>query len=68
MAVSLFTALAGNAEKHAALTNAVERDAFAAGTAIGATFIFVAWAMGAVILGLAAMLSRGRKEMIEIDS
>src|SRR5438045_2523434 len=35
------------------------------GTTIGSTFLLLVWALGAVILGLLTMLSRGSKIIIE---
>lgn len=63
----LFVGLSGNAATYAKLASDAERSGHAAGTAIGVTMIMTFWALGAVILGLAAYFTRGRREMIEVQ-
>lgn len=44
------------------------RDAYAAGVGLGLMLLLMFWAAGAVVFGLLAYFTRGRKEIIEIDS
>jgi hypothetical protein len=67
MGASLLAGLSGNAEQYATLTSEAEKVGYAAGTGLGATMILLTWALGAVILALAAYFTRGRRELIEID-
>lgn len=48
-----------------AATGAAEEAGRAIGTAIGAGMILFIWVAGAIILGLFALLTRGRKTIIE---
>lgn len=68
MALSLFAGLADNAGTYRTLATEAERTGFAAGTGIGVMMILMVWALGAVILGLAAYFTRGRRELIEMES
>lgn len=68
MAYATFAGLSGNAEQMAQLTSDAEKTGYAAGTAIGASFILIIWAAGALILGLFVMFTRGRKVITETTS
>lgn len=46
-------------------TSAAARTGAEIGTFIGATFIFVIWGAGALVLGLFVLLTRGSKVIIE---
>lgn len=68
MLVSMIGSIGSMADQHAALTTQVERDGFAVGSAIGFSVVLLIWALGAIILGLAAWLTAGRKVTIETTS
>lgn len=68
MAYATFVGLSGSAEDMAQLTTDAEKAGYAAGTAIGASFILIVWAAGALILGLFVMFTRGRKVITETTS
>ena len=68
MAFALFAGLDKNVQHYGKLATEAERQGYAAGTGIGVMLILIAWAAGAVILGLIAYFTRGRRELIEIDS
>ncbi|GGF38173.1 hypothetical protein GCM10011321_31390 [Youhaiella tibetensis] len=54
-----------NAATSVVTTSEAEQAGRAIGTAIGAGMILFIWVAGAVILGLFALLTRGRKTIIE---
>jgi hypothetical protein len=68
MVYSLFVGLNDNAQKYAQLTTDAERTGFAAGTGIGVVLILMIWAFGAVIFGALAYFTRGRRELIEVET
>ena len=65
MAVSFFGGLSGNSAQYATLASDAERAGYAIGTAIGAGMILTIWVMGAIILGLFVLLTRGSKVIVE---
>lgn len=67
MAYGLIAGLADVSDQHTQLTTAAEKAGSAIGTGLGVTLILILWAMGAVILGLLAVLTRGPRVMIECD-
>jgi len=68
MAFSLYAGVSGNAQKYQVLKSEAERTGFAAGTGIGIMMILMTWAAGAVILGLLSYFTRGKREMIEVET
>ena len=67
MAYSLFGGMMSTSEHYASLTNEAERAGAAIGSGIGITMILLIWTLGAVLFGLLAYFSRGRKEIIELE-
>lgn len=65
MAVSLVGGLSENSTQYATLATDAERAGYAAGTAIGAGLMLTVWVMGAIILGLFVLLTRGSKVVVE---
>lgn len=49
----------------AGMTNEMERAGAAVGTAIGASMIIALWAFGTIIFGALALLTRGKKIIVE---
>lgn len=68
MALSLVAGLGKNADRYANLGSDAARQGHEIGTALGLITILVMWAMGAVILGLLVYFTRGRRELIEVDT
>jgi hypothetical protein len=68
MVVWLFAGLGDNAQKYSQLATEAEKTGFAAGTGIAVVFILMVWAFGAVIFGALAYFTRGRRELIELES
>ena len=68
MAAWLIVGMSGNAEKYQTLTSEAARTGHAAGTGIAFMMILMVWALGAVIFGMLAYFTRGRREMIEIET
>ena len=65
MAFSLVAGLSGSTESYATMATEAERTGHALGTMIGGAMILGIWAMGALILGLFVLLTRGAKVLIE---
>ena len=65
MAFSFFAGLSGTAESYATMATDAERAGHTLGTMIGGGMILGIWAMGALILGLFVMLTRGAKVIVE---
>jgi len=65
MAVSFFAGISASGEGVATNATDLERSAHAAGTFIGAGMILTFWAIGAALLGLFVMLTRGSKVIVE---
>lgn len=65
MLVSLFAGINGTIEKTALLTTEAEKAGAAVGTVIGVGMILTIWALGAAILGLFVVFTRGSKVTVE---
>lgn len=68
MAVALVAGLVGNADQYAKLATEAQRQGHVAGTGIAVMMILMMWAAGAVVFGLLAYFTRGRRELIEVES
>lgn len=68
MVVWLVAGLGENASKYEQLTSEAARTGHAAGTGIAFIMILLVWALGAIIFGLLAYFTRGRRELIEMDA
>lgn len=66
MAVALLAGVGGNASQYAKLTTEAERQGYAAGTGLGIMVMLMMWAAGAVVFGLLAYFTRGRRELVEV--
>ncbi len=59
----------GDAGSHLeTMKTAAERTGGEIGLVMGATFLLLIWAMGAVILGLFCILTRGKREWVEVET
>lgn len=67
MAASLLIGLGGNASQHQMLATEAERAGHAIGTGLGLMFILVIWVCGAVIFGLLAFFTRGKRVLTEVE-
>lgn len=67
MAWSVFSGLANVGQLGTKLATDAERVGHAAGATIGFSFLLMVWAAGAVVFGLLMFMSRGRREMIEVQ-
>lgn len=67
MAIGVWGGLSNNVEEYGKLSTEFDRTAYAAGTGIGVTMLLFLWCLGAVIFGLAAYFTRGKREMIEVE-
>lgn len=65
MVCSLFAGINATSKKMALLTTEAEKAGGAVGTIIGVSMILLMWALGAAILGLFVMLTRGSKITVE---
>lgn len=68
MAYGTISGMAEVAQQGAGLATEAERTGHAIGTGIGLTMMLVIWGLGAVILGAMAYFTRGKSEMVEIES
>ena len=68
MVYTLFSGVGENAKQMATLTDPSMRKGYEVGTGIGVMLILMSWAAGSVVLGLLAYFSRGRRELIEIET
>lgn len=65
MALGLFNGLSTTAEQGAQLTNEAAQAGHAVGTALGIGVVLVVWVLGAALLGLFVLLTRGKKIIVE---
>lgn len=65
MALAMFAGLSGNADRAAQLTSEAEQAGHAIGTAMGAGMVLTLWVLGAILLGLFVLFSRGKKIITE---
>lgn len=65
MAYGLFGGLSGNIEQGAKLSSDAARAGHAIGTAMGVGMILFIWVLGAVLLGVMVILTRGKKIITE---
>lgn len=68
MAATLFNGLASVGELGQQTMTAAERSGHEAGATLGFAFVLMVWALGAVIFGLLAYFTRGRRELIEMEA
>ncbi len=68
MVYALFAGVGENAKEAARLTDPQMKQAYQTGTGLGIMIMLVFWAAGAVVFGLLSHFTRGRKEIVEIDS
>lgn len=57
-----------NSKRAALITDQHMRNAFDAGTGFGVMMWLIFWAAGAIVFGLLAFFTRGRRELIEVES
>lgn len=67
MLYGLFSGVGESTKRAATLTDPGSRLAHDAGTGLGVMLVLFIWAAGAVILGLMAYFTRGRREWIELE-
>jgi len=67
MAALLVSYMVASGEQAQTLTSEAEQAGFALGTAMGVSMLVSLWAGLALITGLLAFMTRGRKELIEQD-
>ena len=65
MAPGLFLGISDTAEKGAQLTGETAQNMHAAGAVIGTGLMMFIWALGAGLLGMFVLLTRGKKVTIE---
>lgn len=65
MAFGLFGGISSNMERAENLGTEAEKAGFAIGTAIGASGILLVWVLGAILLGICVMLTKGKKIIVE---
>lgn len=61
MAFCLFAGLSDNADQYKQLSTEAERAGHAIGTTLGVGMILGIWVLGAILLGLMVMMTRGKK-------
>ncbi len=67
MAAALFIGMSENASTYQRLTSEAERTGHNLGTGLGMMMILSVWASGALIIGLAVLLTRGKRVLTEVD-
>lgn len=70
-ALMLFSILGGvgeNAKHVATIADPQMRKAYEAGTGLGIMIWLIFWAAGAVVFGLLAHFTRGKRELIEVET
>lgn len=65
MAFAFFSGISASGAERAQQVTSLERDMHAVGTFIGAGMLLTFWAIGAALLGLFVLLTRGAKVVIE---
>jgi len=65
MAFGLFGGISSNMNRAETLGTEAEKAGYAIGTAIGAGGILVVWVLGAILLGICVLLTRGKKVIVE---
>lgn len=65
MAYGLFAGISDTAEKGAQLTSEAAQNMHATGAVIGTGLVLLVWVLGAGLLGLFVLLTRGKKVTIE---
>ncbi|MBX9682397.1 MAG: hypothetical protein K2X41_01280 [Hyphomicrobium sp.] len=68
MVYGIFAGAGENAKQAAKLSDESMRDAYNAGTGLGIMVMLFVWAAGAVVFGLLAHFTRGKRELIEIET
>jgi hypothetical protein len=68
MAFTIYLTATNQIDQYGKLTSDAERIGYTAGANIGITLAVIIWGVGAVILGMFAHFTRGRREMIEVES
>ena len=68
MVYAIFAGAGENAKVATKLTDESMRNAYNAGAGIGIMMLLFVWAAGAVVFGLLAHFTRGKRELIEIES
>lgn len=68
MLIGLFAGVSENAKQATTISDARLRQAHDAGTGLGIMVLLVFWAAGAVVFGLLAHFTRGKREMIEVET
>lgn len=65
MGISILAGISDSGTAMQGLASDAERAGYAAGTAIGVSFLVILWAAGSLILGLFVLLTRGSKVITE---
>lgn len=68
MAYGLFEGLGATVDEYGKLTSEAEKAGAAIGTTIGVGMILFLWLIGATLLGLMVMMTRGKKIIETMDS
>lgn len=68
MVYAIFAVAGENAKEAAKLTDENIRNAYNAGTGIGVMLLLFVWAAGAVLFGPLAHFTRGKRELIELET
>ena len=68
MAFGFFSGVSGNVQQAENLGSDAERAGYAVGTFLGAGMILSVWVLGAVLLGIFVLLTRGKKVIVEVAS
>lgn len=65
MAVAFFAGISDSVDKGSQLTSEAEQAGHAIGSVIGMGMVLGIWVMGAVLLGIFVLLTRGKKVIVE---
>lgn len=65
MAFGFFAGLSNNAQQAALMTSEAEQAGYAIGTALGVGMLLTIWVLGAILLGIFVLLTRGKKIIVE---
>jgi hypothetical protein len=68
MVYALFAGVGDSAKEAARIADPNMRKAYEAGTGLGILMILIFWAAGSVVFGLLAYFTRGKRELIEVET
>lgn len=68
MVIALFAGIQENAKRAPNFVDPAMRQAHDVGTGIGIMILVAFWAAGATVFGLLAHFSRGRRELLEVET